>query len=144
MTPLKVKFLHKDAKLPGYAHLGDAGFDLSVIEDYQLLPRETKLMRTGLAFDIPQGYYMQVSLRSGFSKTGNFLQTNGVGIIDNQYKGEVMILLKNITNTVQEIKKGTRIAQGVLLPLTQVPIIAVEELTESDRGTGGFGSTGHH
>ncbi len=139
---LKVKFLHPEAKMIGYAHLGDAGFDLSIVEDYIIEPNETKLLHTGLAFDTPLGYYIQVSLRSGFAKSGKFIQTNGVGIIDEGYKGEVMILLKNITTITQKLGKGTRICQGVLLPLTRVPIIVVNSLEKSDRGEGGFGSTG--
>ncbi len=139
---LKVKFLHPEAKMPGYAKPEDAGFDLSIVEDCIIEPNETKLLHTGLAFDIPQGYYIQISLRSGFAKSGKFIQTNGVGIIDKGYKGEVMVLLKNITTITQKLEKGTRICQGVLLPLTRVPIIVVKSLEKSDRGQGGFGSTG--
>jgi dUTP pyrophosphatase len=157
---MNVKRLHKYAKIPKYAKIGDSGFDLSAVEDVIIKPGETKLIKTGLAFDIPKGYEIQVRPRSGITlKTKLRVQ---LGTIDSNYRGDVGIIVDNISHPGNEcagvrlidgtpetyesdtykIKKGDRIAQGVLAPVSYSVIKEVIGLTGTERGISGYGSTG--
>jgi len=148
---LKVKKLHPDAVIPTYGSKEAAGFDLTVIEDVVINPGGTYLARTGLAFDIPSGYEIQIRPRSGASLNTKVRIANAPGTIDSDYTGEVKLILDNIAengagwfhNTANAvvIPAGTRIAQGVLAPVLQAEFEVVEELKETERGTSGFGST---
>ena len=140
MIPLKVKKLHEDAVIPVYAKPGDAGFDLVAVEDIYIPAQGKGKVPIGLAFEIPEGYELQIRPRSGVtSKTWIRVQ---LGTVDSGYRGEVQVMVDNLSYGTMYIPKGHRIAQGVVNELPNVHIIEVEELGTSDRGEGGFGSTG--
>jgi dUTP pyrophosphatase len=138
---LLVKKLHKDAVIPKYMTNGSVGFDFSAIEDY-VIYNEVVKVRTGLAFEIPNGYEMNIRARSGLSlKYPNYFVISGGGTIDSDYRLEVLIPVINTTKKRWEIKKGDRIAQGIISPIIKVEFVLVNELSETDR-KGGFGHTG--
>lgn len=137
---VKFKLLSKDAKLPQYAHDTDAGFDIYSVEDKTLVPGERCVFKTGLASEIPHGWYVQIFDRSGLAlKSG--IKTMA-GVIDVGYRGEWGVIVVNLGNEPVKIEKGDRIAQGILLQVPQAEIVQVQELSETKRGEGGFGSTG--
>lgn len=143
--PVKVKKLHPDAVIPQYAHEGDAGFDLVSIKDVTIAPGQTVAVPTGLAFQIPTGYEIQVRPRSGLVLKTNLRVANSPGTIDSGYRGDVKVLISNThstTNKPYTILKGDKIAQGVLQKVPQANFIEVNELNDSERGSGRFGSTG--
>lgn len=167
MIPIKAKRLHPDAVIPKYATPGAAGFDLVAVEDVIIEPGETKLVKTGLAFEIPAGYEIQIRPRSGMSLKTKLRISNAPGTIDADYRGEVCVIVDNakqengrffegvinaegnpichIDDTKEGtyiIRKGDRIAQGVLAKAPQAVFVEVDELGETARGEGGFGSTG--
>ncbi|PEC65334.1 dUTP diphosphatase [Bacillus toyonensis] len=144
---LRVKIKRvKDVELPRYAKPGDSGFDLVVAEDTVIWPGETKVIPTGLAFEIPPGYELQVRPRSGMTRNTKLRVV--LGTVDSGYRGEVGVLVDNTeipktTNMqAQVIEKGTRIAQGVIAPVEKAHFVEVDELSDSERGTNGYGSTG--
>lgn len=137
---LKLKKLTPSATIPQYAHKSDAAFDFvatSCVYDPDL---KTFTYHTGIACEIEPGYEMQLRARSSVYKTGLFL-CNSVGTIDSGYRGEIMFKFYSI-NGVTPYIIGDRIGQGLINKLPEVTIVEVEELSESDRGEGGFGSTG--
>lgn len=165
---VKIKRLNENAVIPKYAHEYDAGFDLVAAEDVIIEPGETKLIPTGLAFELPPGYELQVRPRSGITlKTKLRVQ---FGTVDSAYRGEVGVIVDNIresygNNTTKAygidgerytvrphklrtdyysyiIRKGDRIAQAVIKPVEQAEFIEVDTLSDSARGEGGFGSSG--
>ncbi|MGG4305955.1 dUTP diphosphatase [Bacillus wiedmannii] len=142
---VKIKRL-KDVELPKYAKPGDSGFDLVAAEDTIIWPGETKVVPTGLALDIPPGYELQVRPRSGMTRNTKLRVV--LGTVDSGYRGEVGVLvdntevLKAVNMQAHVIEKGTRIAQGVIAPVVTAHFVESDELSESDRGIGGFGSTG--
>jgi len=139
---LAFKKLHADAKLPQYQTEGASGFDLHSVEEVCLQAGEVKLVPTGLSIEIPKGYELQIRARSGLAaKKGVFL-VNGIGTIDSDYRGELKIILSTCLKEPITLAKGERIAQGVLMKIEQARIFEVQELTETNRGEGGFGSTG--
>ena len=124
---------------------GASGFDLYCTEDRTIMPREVHVVGTGSYFEIPDDFEGEVSLRSSYGKKGLVIP-NAPGIIDSDYRGEVKVILANISNTPVELVKGHRIAQirfGVVLPFEMDNVNNVEDLGETDRGNGGFGSTGN-
>lgn len=160
--PVKIKRLSVDAVIPQYAREGDAGFDLVAVEDVIIEPGETALVPTGLAFELPQGYEMQVRPRSGVTlKTKLRVQ---LGTIDSGYRGEVGVIVDNVyrhggcprnwvlgvdgkpiergEEGTYIIRKGDRVAQAVIKPVEQATFIEVDSLSKTDRGEGGFGSSG--
>lgn len=148
---IKIKKLHKDATIPKYATPGSAGFDLVTIENIIIEPGHTKLIKTGLAFEIPEGYELQVRPRSGTSLKTPLRLANSPGTVDSDYRGEICIIIENIKprgTTIENalrsyrITKGERVAQGIICPIIQGSFIEVEELNSTQRGAGGFGSTG--
>jgi len=144
---LKIKKLHKDAVIPKHMHDGDAGFDFSSYDYYSIHPysydKKVHRIPTGLAVEIPIGYEMNVRARSGLSlKYPSYIATTGGGTVDSTYRGEIIISIVNNTNKTWCIKKGDRIAQGIIHSVEQCEFKEVEELTETKRGIGGFGSTG--
>lgn len=151
-TPLKVKRLHPGAIIPTYATEGAACFDLhAVIGEYyrhSLFPGDAVQIRTGLAFEIPEGHVMLVFSRSGHGFKSDTRLSNCVGVIDSDYRGEVMVKLRNDQERADSLGTGTfinpgdRIAQAMLLPIPRVELVEVDELTDTARGLGGFGSTG--
>lgn len=141
---LKVKRLHPDAIIPKYAKTGDSGFDLVAIEDTVIAPTQTRLIKTGIAIEIPEGFEMQIRPRSGTSLNTQLRVANAPGTVDSGFRGECCIILQNtnIGGTIAIVKKGDRIAQGVICPVIHATIEEVEDLTETERGSSGFGSSG--
>jgi dUTP pyrophosphatase len=139
---IKVQKLDPDAIIPKYAKPDDAGFDLSAIDEGFLLPMERILIGTGLVFEIPEGYEMQIRSRSGLAAKHGIAVLNAPGTVDAGYRGEVKVILINLGYEPFEIKKGDRIAQGVVKPVEQVEFELAEKLSETERGGNGFGSTG--
>jgi len=169
---VKIVLTHKDAKIPAYAKDGDAGcdvyavpcddmnrddwvppgFDYSVLDermnyhrvvagDYTIEPGGTTMIDLGFRIQLEPGWEMQVRSRSGMSKYG-LVVANSPGTIDSGYRGPCMVLIHNNTNDVRVISPGTRVAQFVLKRAPQAEFIQVDELDITDRGEGGFGSTG--
>jgi len=139
---LKIKKLNTEAVIPAYQTKEAAGFDLHSIEDVVINPGERKLIGTGLAFEIEYGYEVQIRPRSGLAYKHGITVLNTPGTIDSDYRGEIKVLLINLGSEPFEIKKGERIAQAVVAPVIQAKIIEVDELSDTQRGSGGFGSTG--
>ncbi len=139
---IEIKKLHPDAILPRYASAEAAGADLCAIEEALLASGETKLIHTGLAVAIPEGYGGFIFARSGLAAKRGLAPANKVGVIDSDYRGELMVALYNQSQEPQKIEKGERIAQFVLLPCPQADFVETETLSETDRASGGFGSTG--
>lgn len=141
---VKIKKLHPDAVVPTYGTDGAAGFDFYALEDVVLQSGETKLIKTGLAMAIPEGYEIQVRPRSGTSLKSQFRIANSPGTIDSDYRGECCVIgsFYGKAGESYSINKGDRIAQGVLSEVPQANFQLVEDLNETDRGAGGFGSTG--
>ena len=135
--------LHEAAVLPNYAHLFDAGADLVSVESVILHPGERKLIATGIAIAIPDGYVGLVHPRSGLAVKNGLALVNAPGTIDAGYRGEVKVCLVNLDPAASvELPAGSRIAQLVIQKVESAKFELVEQLTETDRGTGGFGSTG--
>jgi len=139
---IKVKKLSKLAEIPAYQTEEAAGFDLHSIDDIVIAPNERKLIATGLAFDIPAGYEIQIRPRSGLAYKHGITVLNTPGTIDSDYRGEIKVLLINHSNEDFEIKVGERIAQAIIKEVIQASFEEVEELSETKRGQKGFGSTG--
>lgn len=150
---VKIKRLHPGAVIPRYATAGAAGFDLVAVEDVIIEPGETKSIRTGLAFEIPEGYEMQIRMRSGIAKRSKLRMPNSVATIDSDYRGEVFMLFentrkpsddsfRNATELAECVRAGDRIAQAIIAPVMRVQFEEVAELSRTERGDGGFGSTG--
>ncbi len=142
MIELKLKKLSPLALIPQYQTSQSAGFDLHSIEDIVLLPGERKLISTGLSFEIPQGYEIQIRPRSGLAYKHGISVLNSPGTIDSDYRGEIKVLLINYSDEEFEIKLGDRIAQAIIQKVIQAQFIEVDSLNNTERGDGGFGSTG--
>jgi deoxyuridine 5''-triphosphate nucleotidohydrolase (dut) len=142
MIPLKIKRLSPDAIIPRYATAGAACFDLHSISDDTLEPGMAGEIRTGLAVEIPANHVMLVYSRSGHGFRYGVRLANAVGVIDSDYRGEVRIKLRNDGTVPLAINRGDRIAQAMVLPAPKVQMVEVEDLTSTERGDGGFGSTG--
>jgi dUTP pyrophosphatase len=125
---------------PFYATNGSAGFDLAAAEEVMVYTGRTVKIRTGLSFEIPEGYEGQVRPRSGMTYKTKLRVA--LGTIDSDYRGEVCVIVDNIGEDVKRIAIGERIAQMIISPVVQVGFDVVESLTDTDRGAGGFGSTG--
>lgn len=137
-----VKKLQKDAVLPSLGSAYAAGADLYSVEELTILPGETKLVHTGLAMEIPVGYGGFIFARSGLATKRGLAPANKVGVIDADYRGEIMVALYNHSATEQTVEKGERVAQLVIMPFLAAEYFEVEELSDTERGTGGFGSSG--
>lgn len=134
--------LEEGAHLPTYATEGSAGMDLRIIEKVTLAPGERKLARTGLRMAIPLGYEGQVRPRSGLALKLGISMVNTPGTIDSDYRGEVGIILINMGQDVVQLNEGERVAQLVICPVTRAAWQVTESLDATERGGGGFGSTG--
>lgn len=128
--------------LPRYESAAAAGLDLRADEDFSLAPGERRLVPTGLAVEIPAGHEGQVRPRSGLAARHGVTLVNAPGTIDADYRGEVMVILVNHGQAPFAARRGERIAQLVIAPVTRVETELVEELSDTHRGEGGFGSTG--
>lgn len=142
MINLKIQKLNKDAIVPQYQSSGASGFDLHSIEDVNVLSGGFVAVRTGLAFEIPVGYEIQVRPRSGLAFKSGISVLNTPGTIDSDYRGEVMVILFNFSKNIFSIKKGDRIAQAVLSQVFRANMVLSESLDDTERGNNGFGSTG--
>ena len=132
-------------KEPEYAYESDSGFDLRSTEEVWIQANDRKLIPTGLRFDIPDGYEIQVRSKSGLALNQGLMVLNSPGTVDSGYQGEVKVILFNTTNERIKIEKGQKIAQAVLCPVLNgkwVDLIKVNSLEEKDRNDKGFGSTG--
>ena len=129
-------------EVPSYAHEGDAGLDLRVKESVSLMPGQTVKVGTGVRAAIPQGHVGKVFMRSGFATKNNIVLANGTGIIDSNYRGEIMIPLFNMTKHLKYVRKGERVAQLVVERYATCKVDVVDALDDTNRGTGGFGSSG--
>jgi len=149
---LKIKKLHPDAVVPKYATAGAACFDLHALEcGWAGIVRDggkvspvypgAATFRTGLSFEVPDGHAMLIFSRSGHGFKNDVRLSNCVGVIDSDYRGEVQVRLRS-DDTPMEVKAGDRIAQAIIIPFPQVEFEEVEDLSDTERGTGGFGSTG--
>ncbi len=143
MIALAVKKLRDDAVVPGRAYDGDAGFDLVSCERVELAPGARALVPTGLAVAIPDGYAGYVQPRSGLAANHGISIVNTPGLVDSGYRGELLVNLVNHDRAdTFVIEPGMRIAQLVILPVPPVELHEVDELPPSERGSGGFGSSG--
>jgi dUTP pyrophosphatase len=149
MTMIRVKkceHFDPELSLPQYETMGSAGADIRAsLENRDTLvikPGERVLIPTGLCFEIPRGYEVQIRPRSGLSLKTNLMIVNSPGTIDSDYRGEVKIIMGNFGTEDHIIKHGERVAQMVLAPVPQATFEVADELSTSHRGSGGFGSTG--
>lgn len=133
----------EDIETPKYETKGSAGFDLRSAEDVEIFPNQTVTISTGLRFSVPKNYEMQIRSRSGLASKNNIHVLNSPGCVDSDFRGVVKIILHNSDRWLTfGIKKGDRIAQGVICPAPEVKFLEVKELDKTERGDGGFGSTG--
>lgn len=139
---LKVKKLRPEATLPHYAHPGDAGMDLFAAEETALAPGEWRMVRTGIAMELPAGTEAQVRPRSGLAAKHGVSVLNAPGTIDEGYRGEVCVILVNHGRERFAVHPGLKIAQMVIQPVLRLVVAEAVELSGTARGEGGFGSTG--
>ena len=135
--------VHPDATLPAGAYAGDAGLDLATVEGCVLAPGERRILRTGLAVAIPDGFAGFVQPRSGLAARHGITVVNAPGTIDADYRGEVMVALINHGDAAFTVTRGMRVAQLLVARVLRVEWQETSELTTTDRGAGGFGHTGH-
>lgn len=143
-TNVNIKKINDKAIIPTYGTEFSAGADLYACMDeaVSLAPGETTLIKTGLSMEIPAGYAGLIYARSGLATKKGLAPANKVGVIDADYRGEIMVALHNHSNTTATIESGERIAQMVITPFLTANFVIVDELEETLRGSGGFGSTG--
>ena len=141
---LKIKKLNPDAKIPTYATEYSAGADLyALLENaVTIAPCETVLIKTGISLEIPKGYAGLIYARSGMATKRGLAPANKVGVIDSDYRGEIMVALHNHGTAPQTIENGERIAQLVITPYIQADFTLTDMLSDTERSDGGFGSTG--
>lgn len=143
MIDLKIKKLSDKAVIPSYGSASAAGADLySAEEEITVLPGQTRLIHTGVAMQIPEGYVGLIYARSGIATKRGLAPANKVGVIDSDYRGEIMVSVFNHSSETQTVAAGERIAQIVITPYLTVNFVESEELDDTERGAGGFGSTG--
>ena len=136
------KKLRPEAVLPSYAHPGDAGMDVCSVDQLEIPAGGRQLVKTGLVIILPNGYEAQVRSRSGLALKYGVSVLNSPGTIDEGYRGEVGVILANFGDQPFVVKPGDRIAQIVVSPVQQAEIVETQEIDSTDRGAGGFGSTG--
>ena len=140
---VKIKKLSESALLPTRGSSSAAGYDLYAdVEREKIAPGQTVKIPVGVAMEIPEGYFGGIFARSGLSTKEGLRPANCVGVIDSDYRGPILVPLHNDSDTVREVVKGEKIAQMVILPYLAVEFEEVEQLEETQRGEGGFGSTG--
>lgn len=143
MMKIKIIKLNEAAQVPCYSHADDAGLDLFAIATQQILPGASALIPTGIAIELPQGTEAQVRPRSGLALKHSITVLNSPGTIDAGYRGEIGVILINHSQEVFQVVEGMKIAQMVIAPILRVEIEEVSELSATQRGEGGFGSTGY-
>lgn len=136
---IKIKKLHQNAKLPSYAHPGDVGLDMYALETKTIAPGAREFFYVGFALEFPEGYAAIVKDKSGMSKNG--LHAIG-GVFDAGFRGEYNVLLVNLSDKPYTVEAGHKVAQLVIVPAMRADLVEVDELADSSRGLGQFGSTG--
>lgn len=141
---IKIKKLDDRAVIPTYGSDFSAGCDLYAVtdQDIDIKPSETVMIHTYLSMEIPVGYAGLIYARSGLASKKGLAPANKVGVVDADYRGEIMVALHNHSNDTQTISNGERIAQLVITPFLKASFIETDELSDTVRGAGGFGSTG--
>ena len=144
MTKILIKRLSKEVPLPKYETNGSSGMDLAanINTNIDIDPGKTAIIPTGLALSIPKGFEVQIRPRSGLAAKQKITVLNTPGTIDADYRGEIKVILINLGQETFKVEKGLRIAQMVLCPVMQAQLKEVDDLNETERGKGGFGSTG--
>tara|TARA_B100001029_G_scaffold119591_1_gene99272 strand:+ start:1818 stop:2258 length:441 start_codon:yes stop_codon:yes gene_type:complete len=144
MTKILIKRLSKKISLPKYETAGSSGMDLAanIAGNISIDPGKTAIIPTGLALSVPKGFEVQIRPRSGLAAKKKISVLNTPGTIDSDYRGEIKVILINQGQETFKVEKGLRIAQMVVCPVVQAQIKEVEDLSETERGKGGFGSTG--
>ncbi|MEA5467264.1 dUTP diphosphatase [Spirulina sp. 06S082] len=142
MALLKIRKLNGTALMPQYEHENDSGMDLISVEDIEIPTRETRLIHTGIAIELPPNTEAQIRPRSGLALKHNITILNTPGTIDEGYRGEIGVILINHGKDTFRVSRGMKIAQMVIVPIIRVKIQEVSQLTDTKRGSGGFGSTG--
>ena len=144
MTKILIKRLSKEVSLPKYETSGSSGMDLAAYIDSNINidPGQTAIIPTGLALSIPKGFEVQIRPRSGLAAKQKISVLNTPGTIDADYRGEIKVILINLGPEPFKVEKGLRIAQMVVCPIVQAQLKEVDDLSETERGKGGFGSTG--
>ena len=144
MIKIKIKKLSNEVITPKYETLGSSGMDIAayIEKDIIINPGEKALVSSGFSLSIPRGHEVQIRPRSGLAAKKGITVLNTPGTIDSDYRGEIKVILINLSKNEFTVKNGDRIAQMVVCPIEQVGVEEVEELSETDRGLGGFGSTG--
>lgn len=140
-TKVKIKKLNTNAKVPTRGSEEAAGYDLYSNSDVEIRPEGTIKVNTGIAMEIPKGYFGAIYARSGLATKEGLRPANCVGVIDSDYRGEIIVALHNDSNIVRVVEKGERIAQIVIMPYLSVEFKEVDNLDETKRSNGGFGST---
>ena len=139
---INIKKVRSDAVIPKRGSNGAAGYDLYSCNGDVIQPHETKKFETGLSIEIPNGYFGGIFARSGLSIKEGLRPGNCTGIVDSDYRGNIVVALHNDSNIPKRIEKGDRIAQLVIIPYLEATFNEVDELNGTERGSGGFGSTG--
>ena len=144
MTEILIKKLSKNVTLPKYETKGSSGLDLAanIDEQIEIHPGKSKIIPTGIAVAIPKGFEVQIRPRSGLAAKDQISVLNTPGTIDADYRGELKVILINLSDKVFVVDKGLRVAQMVLCPVIRATLKEVTELESTERGSGGFGSTG--
>jgi dUTP pyrophosphatase len=144
MTEILIKRLSKNISLPKYETDGSSGMDLSanIEKEIEIAPGKTSIIPTGLAVAIPKNFEIQIRPRSGLAAKNQISVLNSPGTIDADYRGELKVILINLSENTFKVQKGLRIAQMILCPVVKATFKEVDELEETLRGSGGFGSTG--
>ena len=141
---MKIKLLNERAVVPTYGSSQAAGADLyaAVDKDIYINPHSTTMIGTGIAAEIPEGYFGAIFARSGIASKQGLRPANCVGVVDSDYRGEIKVALHNDTDIVQMMPAGSRIAQLVIMPYAKANFEVVDDLDNTERGDGSFGSTG--
>ncbi|WP_120820436.1 dUTP diphosphatase [Helicobacter pylori] len=139
---IKIQKIHPNALVPEYQTEGSSGFDLHAVENAIIKPHSVGLVRIGICLSLEVGYELQVRTRSGLALNHQVMVLNSPGTVDNDYRGEIKVILANLSDKDFAIQVGDRIAQGVVQKTYKAEFIECEQLDETLRGSGGFGSTG--
>ncbi|GAA7697204.1 dUTP diphosphatase [Helicobacter pylori] len=139
---IKIQKIHPNALIPKYQTEGSSGFDLHAVEEVMIKPHSVGLVKIGICLSLEAGYELQVRTRSGLALNHQVMVLNSPGTVDNDYRGEIKVILANLSDKDFKVQVGDRIAQGVVQKTYKAEFIECERLDETSRGSGGFGSTG--
>ncbi|WRB91921.1 dUTP diphosphatase [Helicobacter pylori] len=139
---IKIQKIHPNALIPKYQTEGSSGFDLHAVEEVMIKPHSVGLVKIGICLSLEVGYELQVRTRSGLALNHQVMVLNSPGTVDNDYRGEIKVILANLSDKDFRVQIGDRIAQGVVQKTYKAEFIECERLDETSRGSGGFGSTG--